>query len=88
MFLGRYGGDEFIIIAHPFEEKEIEALKQSIRENVVSRCRKEKKEYTLSVGIGYGRLMEKEDSFQKCIQRADEKLYLDKEKCKKEIGGD
>ncbi len=88
MFLGRYGGDEFIIIAHPFEEKEIEALKQSIRENVVSRCRKEKKEYTLSVGIGYERLMEKDDSFQKCIQRADEKLYLDKEKCKKEIGGD
>ena len=48
----------------------------------------ENKEYTLSVGIGYERLMEKDDSFQRCIQRADEKLYLDKEKCKKEIGGD
>ena len=82
MFIGRYGGDEFIIIAHPLEEKEIEELKRCIRESVVEKCKKEKKEYILSVGIGYDRMLDENDTFQKCMQRADSKLYEDKEKCK------
>ena len=82
MFLGRYGGDEFVIIAHPIEENEIEKLKQTIRENVVEKCRKEKRKYILSIGIGYDRLLD-DDSIQKCMQRADGKLYEDKELCKK-----
>ena len=82
MFLGRYGGDEFVIIAHPIEENEIEKLKQTIRENVVEKCRKEKRKYILSIGIGYDRLLD-DDSIQKCMQRADGKLYKDKELCKK-----
>ena len=82
MFIGRYGGDEFIIIAHPLEENEIEELKRCIRESVVEKCKKEKKEYILSVGIGYDRMLDENDTFQKCMQRADSKLYEDKEKCK------
>ena len=85
MFLARYGGDEFIIIAHPNEEAEIDKLKTAIRENLVKICEKEKKEYILSIGIGHERLMDQDDSFSKCMQRADEKLYEDKEKCKKEF---
>jgi diguanylate cyclase (GGDEF)-like protein len=87
MFLGRFGGDEFVIIAHPVNESEIEDLKRDIRENVVEKCRKEKREYTLSIGIGYDRLIDENDSFQKCMQRADSKLYEDKERCKKNKSG-
>jgi len=82
MFLGRFGGDEFIIIAHPVNENEISELKQNIRENIAEKCRKEKKEYILSIGIGCERLTD-DETFQKCMQRADERLYEDKERCKK-----
>ncbi len=33
-------------------------------------------------GIGYDELLGEGDSFDKCLQRADSKLYLDKEYCK------
>ena len=82
MFLGRYGGDEFVMIAHPIKEKELQDLIESIRENVRLKCYKENKPYVLSVGIGYDLLLGEQDTFQKCMQRADSKLYLDKEYCK------
>ena len=85
MFLGRFGGDEFVIIAHPIREKEVEVLKEDIRRNVEDKCRKEKKEYALSIGIGYDILIDENDTFQKCMQRADSKLYEDKERCKKQL---
>ena len=85
MFIGRYGGDEFVIIAHPVSENEIEELKKNIRECVIDKCKKEKKEYILSIGIGYDRLLDENDNFQKCMQRADDKLYEDKEKCKNQM---
>lgn len=85
MFLARYGGDEFIIIAHPHEESEIDKLKSTIRENLIQICEKEKKDYVLSIGIGCEKLDGNNDSFAKCMMRADEKLYEDKEKSKKEI---
>ena len=84
MFLGRYGGDEFVIIAHPVSETEIESLKKNIRENVSALCKKENRPYMISVGVGYDELKEN-DTFQKCMQRADEKLYKDKEECKRQI---
>ena len=85
MFLGRFGGDEFVIIAHPIREKEVEVLKEDIRRNVEDKCRKEKKEYALSIGIGYDILIDENDTFPKCMQRADSKLYEDKERCKKQL---
>ena len=36
----------------------------------------------MSVGIGFDELLGEPDTFQKCLQRADSKLYLDKEYCK------
>ena len=48
----------------------------------------EKKDYILSIGIGYDRLLDDNDNFHKCLQRADEKLYEDKEKSKKEKKSD
>ena len=82
MFLGRFGGDEFVLIAHPVQKEEVEKLVEEIRENVRAQCIKENKQFILSVGIGYDELLSIPDTFQKCMQRADSKLYLDKEYCK------
>ena len=78
MFLGRYGGDEFILIAHPAKKEEIEPLIGEIRGQVEARCREEGAPYLVSVGAGYDELMDGNDTFQKCMQRADQKMYLDK----------
>ena len=82
MFLGRYGGDEFVLIAHPVKESELEDLVKDLRSNVQKKCESEKKQYILSVGIGYDEFLGDNDVIQKCMQRADSKLYLDKEYCK------
>ena len=78
VFLGRYGGDEFIIIVHPQNKDEIEPFIQELRIELENECQKNNTEFMLSIGIGYDELMEEPDTFQKCMQRADEKLYKDK----------
>lgn len=82
MFLGRYGGDEFVLIVHPTTEKEIKELVAELRECVVKKCENENKPHILSIGVGYDEYLGDQDSFQKCMQRADNKLYQDKEYCK------
>lgn len=84
-FLGRYGGDEFIIIAHPANEAELAPLIKEIREKIDQKNREANAPYTVSVGIGCDEFLGGQDTFQKCLQRADHKLYLDKEYMK--LGG-
>ena len=79
IFLGRYGGDEFILIAHPADEQELITLVREIRGQIASSFEKSETPYALSVGIGYDELQGEPDTFPKCLQRADHKLYLDKE---------
>lgn len=83
MFLARYGGDEFILVAHPTSESEIDAIICEIRERIEARCRMEGTPYTISIGAGYDKLAGETDTFQMCMQRADEKLYEDKARQKK-----
>ena len=78
MFISRYGGDEFVLIVHPETEAELEPMIKAIRKNIETRCRLLKTPYVLSIGAGYDMLQGGEDTVQKCIQRADKKLYLDK----------
>ncbi len=79
IFLGRYGGDEFILIAHPTAEQDMEALATAIRLQIINACREQETPYALSVGIGYDEMLGEQDTLIKCMQRADRKLYLDKE---------
>lgn len=81
-FLGRFGGDEFVIIAHPQNEEDLKVLVVTIRETIHAKCESEKTPYKISIGIGYDEFLGEQDTFQKCMQRADHKLYLDKEYCK------
>ena len=74
-FLCRYGGDEFILILHPTQMREAEALIQDIRDEVA----RSNGNYPLSVSIGCDELMPAPDTIQSCMKRADKKLYLDKD---------
>lgn len=77
-FLGRYGGDEFIVILHPQSSEETGQLLAEIRTEIEKSCRDDGVPYVLSLGSGYDELTGEGDSFQHCIQRADEKLYQSK----------
>ena len=81
-FLGRYGGDEFVLIVHPVTEDEMKELLSEIRECIIQKCIDENKPYILSIGIGFDEFLGGQDTFSECMQRADSKLYLDKEYCK------
>lgn len=76
-FLGRYGGDEFILIAHPAEGEELSSLPDTIQAQIDALCLAQKLPYRLALSIGCEELGER-DSFQKCMQRADERLYEQK----------
>ena len=77
-FLGRYGGDEFILIVHPEKGGQIEQLIRVVREEIRQECADGDIPYFLFVSAGYDAMREGQDSVQSCIQRADEKLYQDK----------
>jgi diguanylate cyclase (GGDEF)-like protein len=78
IFLGRYGGDEFVLIAHPSNEMDIEPLIDSIRAHVEMECKAQQTPYLLSISAGYDMLIDEKDTYQKCMRRADEKLYQNK----------
>ena len=76
-FLARYGGDEFILIVRTSDESELPALRREIRRRLREACEKEATPYTLSVAVGYDELGA-DEPFTACQQRADRKLYADK----------
>ena len=78
IFIARYGGDEFILVAHPAREEELGQLIAEIHSRLTERCRAEETPYTVAVSAGYDLLRGEKDSFQKCAQRADERLYEEK----------
>ncbi|MCR5790428.1 MAG: GGDEF domain-containing protein [Lachnospiraceae bacterium] len=78
-FLGRYGGDEFILIFQTAEEEE--GPKQAvriIRQLLLEKQQENRLPYDLMFSVGYDELRDKNDSAHDCLKRADEKLYLDK----------
>ena len=78
MFLARYGGDEFILIVHPTGEEEVGALVREIRSQIEQTCLAENTPYRVSIGAGFDELRDGDDTFQDCMQRADDKLYQEK----------
>ncbi len=76
-FLARYGGDEFILIVRTADEAELSALRREIRRCLREACEKESTPYTLSVAVGFDELGA-DEPFSACQQRADRKLYADK----------
>ena len=77
-FLGRYGGDEFILILHPDIRDDCDRLLAGLRGEMDARLREIELPYTLAVSLGYAVLDTGADSIQDCILRADQNLYLAK----------
>ncbi len=82
VFLARYGGDEFIMVLHVLDAAEIGVLVREVRDRIVFECSKKELRYSLTIGVGCDELKEPPDTFQKCIQRADKAMYLDKQQIK------
>ena len=81
-FLGRYGGDEFILIAHTPSAPEIDRMITEIRHRIEEDCFLQQTPYVIFVGIGFDKIGGDADNIQKCIARADDNMYLDKKNCK------
>ena len=77
-FLGRYGGDEFIFIIHPARADAVDEIVREIRAAIDETVRREELPFPLSISIGYDVLAGEPDTFQDCLQRADQKLYQGK----------
>lgn len=81
VFLGRYGGDEFtIIIQNPKDEDHTERLITLLRNNLADKQQENSLPYELDVSIGYDEVTDGNDSVYACMTRADEKLYIDKQR--------
>lgn len=80
-FLGRYGGDEFtIIIKNPKEDEQPEQISETIRRTISQKQEDNHLSYDLEISIGYDELKSRDDTIQDCLIRADEKLYIDKQR--------
>ena len=80
-FICRYGGDEFVMILYLQGEEQFKLLCKALREEITNRCKAHTDAYVVTVGIGYEEMV-KENTFQVCLKRADENMYLDKERVK------
>ena len=80
-FIGRYGGDEFILIIHTRDVHEPEMLCKAIRDELTRKRNVNGLPYELSVGIGFDEWKRGED-FQNCMVRADEIMYSNKKQIK------
>ena len=78
-FMGRYGGDEFVLIIHPVKMEEAIQLIDEFRSEIEKQDKE--KPYPLTVSIGYDQL-DGQEPFENCIMNADKNLYQDKA-CKK-----
>ncbi len=78
-FLGRYGGDEFmIIVQNPGKDEDPEQIIGIIRKSLSEKQRDNQLPYDLEFSIGRDELKDKNDNIHDCLKRADKKLYLDK----------
>lgn len=74
-FIGRYGGDEFIVIAEIKDKEEIELYCQKMKDQLAIICEEENVTYNLTFSIGYALYDKEMKSIQTFIAAADQKLY-------------
>ena len=74
-FIGRYGGDEFIIIADLQSDFDADLICEKIRNELAKICKEEKIPYDLSLSFGYASYKKEMRTMQSFIAAADEKLY-------------
>lgn len=77
-FIGRYGGDEFIIVGEAFHQQEIQDICQTISDNIVQANYDAMLPYTFTVSIGYSVRSGKVSTIPEFVQMADQNLYRQK----------
>lgn len=78
--LGRYGGDEFIILLEKISEEELALLMERVVDNVSNMAFKyEDKEFTTSISMGATFNLLRDESYQNILNRADKALYKAKD---------
>ena len=81
VFLGRYGGDEFLIIIRtPDSDESPEKITGMIHSILSEKKQKNHIPYELSVSIGFDEMTDSNDTVYACMKRADEKLYIGKKR--------
>ena len=78
-FIARYGGDEFIIICKTDNEEDVVRLIKNIQKAFKEANDKSETLYSLSAAIGFASFKGTINSYQKAVERADKRLYLNKE---------
>lgn len=79
VFLGRYGGDEFmLILQNPGEGEQPADVTQALRDAMAQKRQENRLRYALEISVGYDELRDKSDTMEACVNRADEKLYEEK----------
>lgn len=74
-FVGRYGGDEFIIIADMEGKEEADSYCKKMKDELSKICEAEKVTYDLSFSIGYAQYNKSLKTIQAFIAEADKMLY-------------
>lgn len=81
--LGRWGGDEFVVVALNIEEEKLKKLCKKLKKVFDNKKIKDKSgNITFSVSAGYATIR-KDDDIRTLIERADKMMYEDKRKTKK-----
>ena len=73
-----------IFIAHSDNEEVPEKLVRNIHKKLNEVTEKAKLPFTISVAVGYDELRRENDSFRECLERADQKCYINKGEMKKQ----
>lgn len=82
VFLARYGGDEFVVIANWNDADEVRADIARVEAEVAAFNQKGEKPYRLSFSIGYALWSETEQNVDALVKKADERMYQKKMKKK------
>ncbi len=75
IFLGRYGGDEFIMIIRSVDNEAVTGLISSFR--TILKEKSADLKYKLEASVGYD-FLNSDETIKTCLKRADEQLYFDK----------
>lgn len=77
IFLCRYGGDEFLMIAQTGNPDDVlKVVRDCLQEQIANR--EDSQTYTIEVSLGYARWDGNVANFKDCVAHADQKMYEDK----------
>jgi diguanylate cyclase (GGDEF)-like protein len=76
--IGRFGGDEFVMLVPTSSQKEIEAIRDNIRASLDQECRRDGSGLALQISLGYAPNVEKSTT-RSLLKQADAAMYNDKQ---------